>query len=134
MINLKLKFGDEYKNVEIIEEHLFNAYLLRHPELIKNLIHSIVFKYKISKSYYTIINSFIEFSDTHISLYPGLIARVGLNRYAVLYLQGSKIDEDYMISIIKEFIYDKGESIPDEICIDKFEIDKGTFLEASKNI
>lgn len=134
MINLKLKFGDDYKNVEIIEEHLFNAYLVRYPDLIKKLIHSIIFKYKISKTYYTIVNSFIEFSDSYVSLYPGLIVRVGLSRYAVLYLQGSKIDEKYMISMIKEYIYDKGEFIPDEICIDKFEIDKNTFLEASKNI
>ena len=39
-----------------------------------------------------------------------------------------------MIDLIKEYIYDKGEHIPDEICIDKFEIDKYSFLESSKNI
>lgn len=134
MINLKLKFNDEYKNVDINEAHIFNAYLTKNPELIKKLIHSIVFKYKISKTYFSIVNTFIELSDNYVAPYPGLIVRVGIKQYAVLYLEGSTIDEKCMVDIIKEYIYDKGEHLPDEIYIDKFEIDKVCFLEASKNI
>ena len=134
MINLKLKYGDLYKIVNVKEEHLFNAYLVKYPNLIKKIIHTIAINYKISKTYFYIVNSFIELNEDFDSLYPGLIVRVGLNRYAVLYLQDSQIDEKYMVDVIKEYIYDKGEHLPQEIGIDKFEVDKATFLEASKNI
>ena len=134
MINLRLKFKDEYKYVELNEDYLFNACLVEYPVLIKKIINAIAIKYKISKTYFYIVNSFIDFGCVEASLYPGLIVRVGINRYAVLYLEKSNINEDYMIKLIKEYIYDKGEHIPDDINIDKFEIDKASFLDAYKNI
>ena len=86
MAKLKLKLGDNYQDVELRDDYLFNSYIVMHPELIKKLIHNIAFRYKINRAYFRIVNSFVDYNKCSSSSYPGLIVRVGLCRYAVLYL------------------------------------------------
>lgn len=134
MITLDLNVGDVLKKVKIKEDVLFNAMLAEHPEMIKALIKATCLTYKVSDAFFTIVNNYIDFDEDGISIYPGLIVRTGPMDYAVLYLESSEIDEEYMISLIKEFIYDVGDLAPAEININQFEISKSEFLSAARNI
>ncbi len=133
MITLELNIKNGVKKVSIKEDVLFNAILSQNPKMIKKLIKSAALCYKVSDAFFTIINNYVDFTDDGISLYPGLIIRTGLDKYAVLYLEGSEIDEEYMIKLIKDYIYDTDTYCNDGISIDKFEIDKKTFLNATKD-
>lgn len=128
MIRLNVKFNGKDENINIEDDYLFNAYLIEHPTLIKKLIHSVSRLYNIEENYFNIVNGYIDCS-TKNNLYPGLIVRVNIKTYAVLYLDTSNVSDDYMIDLISEYIYDKGDITPDEINIDKFEITRDTFLD-----
>ncbi len=134
MITLNLKIHNDYKKVALKEELIFNAILSEHPKMIKSLIKSILPTYKINQSLFNIINQFIDFTDELISIYPGLIVRTGLTDFAVLFLEDTIINEEYMISLIQEYLYDVGNYSPKEVNINKFEVSKSTFLKATKNI
>lgn len=133
MISLELNINNEIKSVKIHEDVLFNALLIEHPASIKKIINSITCNYNISDDFFEIINKYIDITSEGVSLYPGLIVRTGLCDYAILYLETSKIDEEYMLKIINEYIYDVGDYKYKTININKFEVDKITFLEANKN-
>lgn len=129
-LNVKGKSGSWY----IKDEILFNAILSKNTQLIKKFIKSIHPLYKITNTLFEIVNNYVDFSDECLSLYCGLIVRTGLRDYAVLYLEGTSIDEDYMINLIDEYIHDIGERIPKEVNVCKFEINKKAFLHATKKL
>lgn len=134
MITLNLKFNDDYKKVAVKDELIFNAILSEHPNMIKSLMKSILPSYKVNKSFFTIVNRFIDFTEDLISIYPGLIVRTGLTDFAVLFLEDTEINEEYMVSLIQEYLYDVGNFLPSDVNINKFEISRNAFLKASKNI
>lgn len=134
MIELDLKIDGNIKKVKVDENILFNAELIKRPELIKSLIKQVQRSYKISDSFFEILNSYVDFNSDGISLYSGLIVRTNIDSYAVLYLSGAELDEEYMLKIIYEYIYDINDYTPDEINIDKFEIDAKTFLKLGSNL
>lgn len=134
MITLNLKINNKYEKVEVTEELIFNAILKDHPKMIKTLIKTILPSYKIRDSFFTIVNKYIDFTADLVSIYPGLIVRTDLNDYAVLFLENTTINEEYMIQIINEFIYDIGDFVPENVNINKFEISKEAFLKAAENI
>ena len=134
MITLDLNIDNKMQKVKIKDEILFNSLLVDHKELIKNLIKVMCPSYDLHEAFFDIVNKFVDFTKEGVSLYPGLIVRTSLNEYAVLYLEGVDIDEEYMIVLIKEYIHDIGDYDPKEININKFEIDKKTFLKTLKNI
>ena len=133
MIELDLKIDGNVKKVKVDENTLFNAELVKRPELIKSLIKQIKRTYKISESFFEVLNSYVDFNSDGTSLYAGLIVRTNIDSYAVLYLSGATLDEEYMIKIIYEYIYDINDYTPDEINIDKFEVDAKTFLKVGIN-
>lgn len=134
MITLNLKINDNFKKIAVKEELIFNAILSEHPKAIKSLIKTILPTYKINTSLFNIVNRFIDFNDELVSIYPGLIVRTGLSDFAVLFLENTIINEEYMVTLIQEYIYDVGNFSPSEININKFEISKSAFLKATKNI
>lgn len=134
MITLDLNVNSKFQKIKIKDDILFNAVLAEHPKIIKKIIKEMSFSYSISEAFFTIVNKFVDFNENGESLYPGLIIRTGIRDYAVLYLENSNIDEEYMIKLIQEFIYDAGDINPKEVNINKFEVDKKTFLSAIKKI
>jgi hypothetical protein len=133
MITLDLKINDKIQKVQIKEDILFNAILAEHPKMIKKLIKTMCLSYKVSDAFFAIVNKFVDFNGDGISLYPGLIVRTGLDDYAVLYLEGAVIDEEYMLKLIHEYAYNDGDHKINEINVNYFEINKSDFLNAIKN-
>jgi len=133
MITLDININNEIKSIKIKDDVLFNALLIEHPSSIKKIINAITYNYKISDDFFEILNKFIDITEDGVSLYPGLIVRTGLYDYAILYLESAKIDEEYMLKIINEYIYDVGDHNYKTININKFEVDKITFLEVNKD-
>lgn len=125
---------DENKKLAVRNGFLFNAYLINNPKLIKKLIHSIVRMYKIRDGFFTIVNGYVDINADSNGSYPGLIVRTDYKKYAILYMENSEIDDETMIFLIKEFIYDKGERAPKSIDLDKFEISEEMFLEAKDKL
>ncbi len=134
MITLDLNIDNKMQKVKIKDEILFNSLLVEHKELIISLIKVMCPSYDLHDAFFDIVNKFVDFTKEGISLYPGLIVRTSLNDYAVLYLEGIDIDEEYMISLINEYIHDIGDYDPKEININKFKNKKKTFLKTLKNI
>lgn len=134
MINLNIKINEKLEKIEIREEVLFNTFLYEHTDIIKKLIKSIHPTYKIDSHQFKVVNKFIEFDNNLVSVYPGLIVKTRFDTYAVLYLENTVVDEEYMISIIKDYIYDTMENSPKTINIDKFEVNRKDFLSAIKTI
>lgn len=134
MITLDLKIAGKSGILQVKDEVLFNAILGKHPKLIKKFIKSIHPLYKITDTLFEIVNNYVDFSHDGLSLYCGLIARTGLYDYAVLYLEGTTIDEEYMVKLIDDYIHDVGERIPNEINVCKFEVTKKAFLHATKKL
>ncbi len=134
MITIDLKIKEKLDHVHIKDDVLFNAILSEHPTLIKKLIRSIDPFYKISRNFFEIVNNYVDFKSDGTSMYAGLIVRTGLTKYAVLYLGGSEIDEEYMIYLIDEYIHDLGDYIPKTVDIDRFEIDNKDFIAAIKKV
>lgn len=134
MITLDLNVASGLNKVKVCDEVLLNALLSQHPFLIKKIIKTICPFYKISESFFEIVNNYVDFRENGVSIYIGLIVRCGLYDYALLYLDGSSIDEEYMLKSIDDYIREKGDYNPKEVNIDKFEIDKKLFLTVLKNI
>jgi len=110
MITLELDIKKNIINLK--EEVLLNVFLSKKPDEIKKLIESKRFGYKVSSSFFDIVNNFIDFDDDGTSKYAGLIVRTNLEDYVVLYLDGTSPDEDYMNSLIEEYIKDIGNFKP----------------------
>lgn len=127
-MKLNLKYKELNKEFDIKDDYLFNSYLVEHPTLIKRLIHSIKRSYKISDVYFEIVNKCINLDDKNTFNYPGLIVRVNIRTYAVLYLENTETNDDVILDLISEYIYDKGDVNPVTVNIDKFEITKDVFL------
>ena len=134
MLNLNIKINEKLEKVEIREEVLFNTILYDHLDTIRELIKLISPTYKIDSTQFKIINKYIELDNNLVSVYPGLIVKTKLNRYVVLYLENTIVNEEYMLSIIKEYIHDTMENIPKQVNIDKFEVTKSDFLKVIKDI
>lgn len=134
MINLNIKINKKLQKVEIREEVLFNTFLYERLDTIKQLIKLIHPRYKIDPHQFKVINKFIELDSDLVSVYPGLIVKTKFDTYATLYLENTMVDEEYMISLIKDYIYDTQENIPKIVNIDKFEVTKEDFLKVIKNI
>lgn len=134
MINLNIKINKKLQKVEIREEVLFNTFLYERLDTIKQLIKLIHPRYKIDPHQFKVINKFIELDSDLVSVYPGLIVKTKFDTYATLYLENTIVDEEYMISLIKDYIYDTQENIPKIVNIDKFEVTKEDFLKVIKNI
>lgn len=134
MIILKVKVGEEYRNIKVNDDIIFNSMLSSHPDIIKKLIRSVCPTYKINKSFFTIINQYVELDSNDTTIYTGLIVRTNLFEYAVLYLEGNKVDDIRIMDLIKEFIYDVDDVKPENVNINKMEIDRRTFLLATRNI
>lgn len=133
MIALNLKIGAEIRKVNIKDELLFNALLVEHREIIKKLITQTDKEYKIDDATFEVVNPFIDFTDDGTSIYPGLIVQTGKKIYAVLFLEGSVPEEDYMISIIKDYVISKYSDLSGDVIVDEFEIDKAAFLAAIRD-
>lgn len=134
MIMLDLKLGNTDGKVKIKDEVLFNAILSKNPKLIKKLIKSIHPLYKISDDFFEIVNTYVDFTRNGVSLYSGLVVRTGLIDYAVLYLENTTLDEEYLVEVVNDFINDTGDYTPTEININKFEINKKVFMSIIKNM
>lgn len=134
MINLNIKINEKLEKIELNEEIMFNVVLCENVSLIKKLIKMIHPTYKIDTHQFKIVNKYIELDKDLTALYPGLIVKVKYDTYAILYLEGSVINEEYMISIIKNFIYDTCENSPKQINIDMFEITMSDYLNVLKSI
>lgn len=134
MITLELNIDKELSKVQIKDEILFNVLLSKNPKLIKKLIKSISPFYKISEAFFEIVNTYVDFTNEGVSIYTGLIVRTGLNKYAVLYLENTIIDEEYMLKLIDDYVREVGDYIPKEIDVDKFEISRRVFLSILKNM
>lgn len=133
MITFKIKCNDEYKNICISEDWLFNSFLIDNEQLINRIIKNILPTFKIKKQYFTILNKYIDF-DGENAIYPGLIVRTGLTDFVILYLEKSEIDEEYTLKIIMDFLYDTEVTASREININKIEVDKKSLINATKNI
>lgn len=129
MISLELNIDNKKRTITIHENLLFNTELINHPYLIKKLIKQIDKSYVIKESFFEILNNYVEIDENGVSLYGGLIVRTNIDNYAVLYLEKSNLDDDYIIKVINEYIFDIADHDPKEINIDKFEIDIKTFLK-----
>lgn len=134
MITLNLKINDKYQEVKIQEDIIFNSLLTNHPELIKKLIKAYAPSYKINEAFFKVVNGYAEFTEHAVSIYTGLIVRTNYDSYAVLYLENSTIDEERMMELIREFIYDIDDIPVKNVNINKMPIDSKTFLIASRNI
>lgn len=134
MITIDLKIGKDLNTVKIKDEILFTALLSKNSVLIKRLIRSIHPFYKISDAFFDIVNTCVDFTDEGISIYTGLIVRTGIDSYAVLYLEGTPLDEEHLIKAIDDYIRDIGDHTPKEINVDKFEISKKVFLNIINNM
>lgn len=134
MITIDLNIDKNLEKVHIKEDVLFNVVLSKNPRLIKKFIKSIHPLYKISDAFFSIVNNYVDFTKDGVSIYTGLIIRTGLDDYAVLYLEGTKIDEEHMLKSIDDYIKDIGDHIPREININQFVIKKNAFLAATKKI
>lgn len=130
MIKIDLKIKDRNDVLCIKDEVLFNALLSQKPDFIKKLLKTIAPFYKIKKTFFEIVNPFVDIDENGNSLYAGLIIRTDYDSYAVLYLENTTIDEEYMISLITNYIHDQGETHEAEIDINTFEVDKKSFLKS----
>lgn len=130
MIKIDLKIKDREDVLCIKDEVLFNALLSQKPEFIKKLIKTMSPLYRIKSTFFEIVNPFVDIDAGGNSLYAGLIVRTDYASYAVLYLENTVVDEDYMVGLITNFIHDLGEMSEVEIDINTFEVDKKTFLKS----
>ncbi len=134
MITIELNLDKKFEKVKVNDNVLFNALLGKNPKMIKKYIKSIHPLYKISDTFFEIINNFVDFDKSGVSLYAGLIVRTGLTDYTVLYLEGSSLDEEYMVKLIDDYIKDTMDYVPKEVNINKFEIKKELFLSTLRRL
>ena len=124
----------DLKQVKINNDLLFNAFLVNNQEVIKDLIKKTYSRYKINDEFFFIINKFIDIDKNHNYIYPGLIVRTDVDRYIILYLEETKINEIYAMNIIHDYLKDINDIKIKDINITKFEISKELFFKYySKN-
>ncbi len=134
MITIELNLTNKLDKVQVRDEIFLNSLLVNNHKLIKKYIKSIYPPYRISDAFFAIVNNFVDFDEKGISLYAGLIVRTGLKDFAVLYLENSTLDEEYMMKLIDEYIKNVGDFKGGSININKFEIKKETVTAALKNM
>lgn len=132
MITLELNLKNVIHKIELQDEILFNSLLCQNEKLIKKIIKTVQPLYKINDSSFEIINRFVEVTESGNSLYGGLIVRTAFDEFAVLFLENTFPDDDYIIRIIGNYLHDVGENISRTVTINKIEIDKTLFLKAFK--
>ena len=120
----------ELKN--ITKELLFNVIISKDLNIIKKIIKNIDSSYKINNELLQIINGFIDLDKNGFIKYPGLIIRTSIQDYAVLYLEDTKLDEDYIIKLITEYVIDRDDFISKEFNIIKFMVKKTSFINIIK--
>ena len=120
----------ELKN--ITKELLFNVIISKDLNIIKKIIKNIDSSYKINDEFLQIINGFIDLDKNGFIKYPGLIVRTSIQDYAVLYLEDTKLDEDYIIKLITEYVIDRDDFISKEFNITKFMVKKSSFISIIK--
>lgn len=124
----------DLKQVKINKDLLFNVTLVNDEKLVKELIKKSYPRYKISKEFFFIINKYIDIDNKKEYKYPGLIVRTNINEYAILYLEGTSIDEILAMNIIHDYLVDINDIKVKDINITKFEITKDLFFKVySKN-
>lgn len=116
----------------ITKELLFNVIISKDLNIIKKIIKNIDSSYKINDEFLQIINGFIDLDKNGFIKYPGLIIRTSIQDYAVLYLEDTKLDEDYIIKLITEYIIDRDDFISKEFNITKFMVKKSSFINIIK--
>ncbi len=134
MVTIELNLDKKFDKVKIDDNILFNALLGKNHKLVKKYIKSVGPFYKISDAFFEIVNNFVDFDNNGVSLYGGLIVRTGLSDYAILYLEGSSLDEEYMVKLIDEYIKDTMDYIPKEVNVNKFEIRREVFISTLKKL
>lgn len=134
MITLKLNIDKKDKNIQVTDEVLINSVLNQNPKIINKLIKSMAPFYKISKDYFDIVNPFIDYNSNGEALYAGLIVRVAIDTYVILYLEGYSIDEKAALLLIDEYIKDIEDFQPKEINIDTFKIKKKKLKKILDNL
>ena len=120
----------ELKN--ITKELLFNVIISKDLNIIKKIIKNIDSSYKINNEFLQIINGYIDLDKNGFIKYPGLIIRTSIQDYAVLYLEDTKLDEDYIIKLITEYVIDRDDFISKEFNITKFMVKKSSFISIIK--
>ncbi len=130
MINIDLKFKDGKNAVSLQDEVLFNALLSQRPEFIKKLIKNMSPFYRIKEDYFEVINPFVDIDKNGMSLYAGLIVRTSFDKFAVIYLEKSTLNEKYMTTLISSYLHDRGEDVMNRVDIVKFEVTKKNFLKS----
>ena len=116
----------------ITKELLFNVIISKDLNIIKKIIKNIDSSYKINNEFLQIINGFIDLDKNGFIKYPGLIVRTSIQDYAVLYLEDTKLDEDYIIKLITEYVIDRDDFISKEFNITKFMVKKSSFINIIK--
>lgn len=124
----------DLKEVKINKDLLFNVTLVNNEDLVKQLIKKTYPRYKINKEFFFIINKYIDIDKNKEYIYPGLIIRTNISEYAILYLEGTIIDEIHAMNIIHDYLVDINDIKVKDINITKFQISKDLFLKVySKN-
>lgn len=134
MITLKLNIDKKDKDIQVTDEILINSILNQNPKIINKLIKSIAPFYKISRDYFDIVNPFVDYNSNGDSLYAGLIVRVSIDTYVILYLEGYNIDEKVALLLIDEYIKDIEDFQPKEINIDTFKIKRKKLQKILNNL
>ncbi len=135
MITIDLNVGTNVRKFKIRDEILLNAVLSENEKIVRRIIKQIKPFYKIDKSFYEVVNSYVDFTSEGVSIYAGLIVRTGSKHYAVLYLEGSEPEEEYMLKLIDNFIRENdNDNNINEIDIDKFEVSREIFLMIMQNV
>lgn len=132
MITIELNLKNEIHRIELQDEILFNSLLSRNKKLIKRMIKTVNPLYKISDTFFDIVNKYVDITESGNSLYGGLIVRTSLAEFAVLYLENTDPDEDYIVEVIGDYLYDLGEKFLETVEINKIEVDKSLFMSAFK--
>lgn len=124
----------DLKDIKINSDLIFNTILVNNEALIKNLIKKTYSKYVINNEFFFVINKYIDIDKNKDYRYPGLIIRTNIYEYAILFLEGTNIDENLALNIIYDYINDVKDITPNDINITKFNIKKDLFLKLySKN-
>ncbi len=132
MIKLELKLNGKSRKVKLPDEILFNSLLSQNTKAIKHLIKIALPLCKISPVFFDIVNKYIDVTEDGHCLYGGLIVRTGLDEFAVLYLENTQPQDDYIIELVEQYLRSSGENLSLTVDINKIEIDKALFLRAMK--
>lgn len=132
MISIEVKTKNSTKRIELSNGILFNSLLCQNEVLVRKLIKEVHPFYKINKTFFEIINKFVDLNEEGRDIYGGLIVRTGFSDFAVLYLENTAVDDDYIVKIIGEYIRDIGENVERTIIINKMELRLSSLLRIFK--